>query len=216
MTELSLPMEYSITGWSLSATATRRMWMLSASNDWRCVKGLMPTLTLGSTAVTGADGGPAARPRADVGSGAENVRLRREVARVCRFAGGLRDGTPSPQAEPGGDQEGAGLGSEHDAGENMALGRMAHATSRPRMPGSSGGQRRAMPSATPPLMMMPVAPPIDMATPRVIRRKGVAGCWPRMSPMTRRRGHQAGGDHQPQDQGGQRRRDDGASSGPAP
>ena len=34
MTELSLPMEYSITGRSLSETVSLRMWMLSASS--RC------------------------------------------------------------------------------------------------------------------------------------------------------------------------------------
>src|SRR3954454_7526506 len=37
MTELSLPIEYSITGRSLSATASRMMWMLSASSRCRCV-----------------------------------------------------------------------------------------------------------------------------------------------------------------------------------
>src|SRR3954447_9763874 len=37
ITELSLPIEYIITGRSLSATASRRMWMLSASSRWRCV-----------------------------------------------------------------------------------------------------------------------------------------------------------------------------------
>src|SRR2546426_4732153 len=37
MTELSLPIEYNITGFSLSATASRRMSMLSASRRWRFV-----------------------------------------------------------------------------------------------------------------------------------------------------------------------------------
>ena len=39
MTALSLPIEYSITGRSASATTSRRMWMLSASRRWRCVSG---------------------------------------------------------------------------------------------------------------------------------------------------------------------------------
>ena len=37
MTELSLPIEYSITGRSLSATASRMIWMLSASRRSRWV-----------------------------------------------------------------------------------------------------------------------------------------------------------------------------------
>ena len=37
MTELSLPIEYIITGFSNSATASRRMWMLSASSARRWV-----------------------------------------------------------------------------------------------------------------------------------------------------------------------------------
>ncbi|UQO01612.1 hypothetical protein [Burkholderia cenocepacia] len=37
MTELSLPIEYSITGFSLSATTSRMMWMLSASSRSRWV-----------------------------------------------------------------------------------------------------------------------------------------------------------------------------------
>ena len=35
MTELSLPIEYIITGFSNSETASRRMWMLSASSVCR-------------------------------------------------------------------------------------------------------------------------------------------------------------------------------------
>ena len=38
MTELSLPTEYSMTGFSLSATASRRMWMLSASRRSRWLR----------------------------------------------------------------------------------------------------------------------------------------------------------------------------------
>jgi len=36
-TELSLPIEYSITGFSNSAATSRMMWMLSASSWRRCV-----------------------------------------------------------------------------------------------------------------------------------------------------------------------------------
>ena len=38
MTAESLPIEYSITGFSASATTSRMMWMLSASSRWRCVR----------------------------------------------------------------------------------------------------------------------------------------------------------------------------------
>src|SRR5262245_17889600 len=38
MTELSLPVEYSITGRSASLTTSRMMWMLSASRHSRCVR----------------------------------------------------------------------------------------------------------------------------------------------------------------------------------
>ena len=37
ITELSFPIEYIITGFSNSETASRRMWMLSASSCRRCV-----------------------------------------------------------------------------------------------------------------------------------------------------------------------------------
>ena len=45
MTELSLPTEYSITGRSLSATASRRIWMLSASRRCRCVEHVISLVT---------------------------------------------------------------------------------------------------------------------------------------------------------------------------
>ena len=38
MTALSLPIEYSITGFSVSATTSRMIWMLSASSRCRCVR----------------------------------------------------------------------------------------------------------------------------------------------------------------------------------
>ena len=38
ITALSLPIEYSMTGRSHSAATSRRMWMLSASRRWRCVR----------------------------------------------------------------------------------------------------------------------------------------------------------------------------------
>src|SRR5664279_4159964 len=41
MAALSLPMEYNITGFSVSATTSRMTWMLSASRRWRCVRFVM-------------------------------------------------------------------------------------------------------------------------------------------------------------------------------
>src|SRR5581483_11181482 len=41
MQPLSLPTEYSITGRSDSATASRMMWMLSASSRWRWLRAVM-------------------------------------------------------------------------------------------------------------------------------------------------------------------------------
>ena len=45
ITELSLPIEYSITGRSLSATASRKIWMLSASRRCRCVSLVISVVT---------------------------------------------------------------------------------------------------------------------------------------------------------------------------
>ena len=89
MTELSLPMEYSITGRSLSATATRRMWMLSASSDCRCVR-LIPDSNAPPAVVAGPPGGSAAGqvPRMP-GCG-------RRSLRACRLAGGPRHVPSSP------------------------------------------------------------------------------------------------------------------------